>query len=75
MCLSDIQNKSLVDMKSGKNIGNIVDIRIDSEKGTISSIIVEEKNHFSFLSRDDELEIKWSDIAKIGEDVILVDIK
>ena len=42
MRLSDLQNKDVVDLKTGVKIGNIIDIKIDLD-GTISSLILEKK--------------------------------
>ena len=76
MRLSDLQSKNLVNMSDGKNIGNIIDVNIDSRTGVISSLIIESKNNmFSFLNKDSELEVNWQEIKRIGEDVILVEIK
>lgn len=73
MLLSELQNKTLINMIDGKNIGNIVDIKIDEETGNIISLIIEiNKKGFSFSNKDVSLEIKWSNIKKIGEDVILI---
>ena len=70
MYLSEIQNKDIVNLKDGKKIGNIVDIEIDNN-GTIHSLIIQKNNFNIFKSSD--IEIKWNQIKKIGEDVILVD--
>lgn len=76
MRLSDLQNKNLVNINTGKNIGNIIDVNIDYEKGCIKTLIIESRgNGFSFFNKDMDSEIKWEDIEKIGEDVILVNIK
>ncbi|MDD3821666.1 MAG: YlmC/YmxH family sporulation protein [Bacilli bacterium] len=72
MRLSDLQHKDIISMYDGKKIGNIIDININ-EHGHIIGIIVEpNKKFFRILSTREEAEIKWSDIAKIGEDVILI---
>ncbi len=72
MRLSDLQTKSIVSVDDGKNIGNIIDVRIN-EKGMIESLVIEQtKNMLSFLNREGEIYIYWDDITKIGEDVILV---
>lgn len=72
MHLSDLQNKDIVSVTNGKKIGNIVDVIID-EKGNMQALIVQ-KNKFlgNFFSGGNELEVKWSQISKIGEDVILI---
>ena len=75
MRLSDLQNKDIVNVNNGKNIGNIIDVRIDEETGNIKSFIIEPNgNFFKFLRTSDKLdtEINWHSITKIGEDVILV---
>ena len=72
MRLSDLQSKDIIGMNDGKKIGSIIDVVVTSD-GLIECLIVECGRFFSRFSHS-ELEIKWSDIKKIGEDVILVSI-
>lgn len=75
MRLSDLQTKYIVNVKDGKNIGNIIDVKIDEETGAILSLVIEpNKNFFSFNREKIDTEINWKCIEKIGEDVILVNI-
>lgn len=76
MRLSDLQNKDIVNISDGRNIGNIIDVKIDEYSGNIVSFIIEpNKNFFKFLRSDKiDTEINWKSITKIGEDVILVKI-
>ena len=75
MRLSDLQNKNIVNIIDGKNIGNIIDVHINEASGNIESFVIEpNKNFLSFLNHGKDTEIKWNSIAKIGEDVILVKI-
>lgn len=75
MRLSDLQNKDIVNIYDGKKIGNIIDVSIN-ENGTLQGLIVEKGKIFSsFLSNHGEVEVTWDHIKKIGEDVILVDMK
>lgn len=69
MRLSDLQNKDVVDVATGKRIGNVIDAEI--EELFIRLIIYDKKGFFS-LKASDEVGIKWSQIKKIGTDVILV---
>ena len=69
--LSDLQTKNIVSVTSGKNIGNIIDANI-SDKGEIISLIIESNKKIFSLNKTMDTEIKWQDIVKIGEDVILV---
>lgn len=74
MRLSELQNKTVINLNDGKNIGNIIDLCID-ENGNAIGLIVE-KNRFliSYFSNKKEISVKWSQIKKIGEDVIFVSI-
>ncbi len=73
MRLSDIQNKDVINLVTGVKIGNIIDVKINSEDGKIESIILEKKKFPSFFQNDGEIEIYFNQIKKIGEDVILVE--
>ncbi len=72
MRLSDLQNKDIVNIIDGKNIGNIIDAKIDERNGAIISLLVESKGKLISFSRGEDMEIKWQNIERIGEDVILV---
>ena len=73
MRLSEIQNKDVINLNSGMRVGNIIDIKINSETGKIESLILEKKKFSSIFNSNDEIEIYWTQINKIGEDVILVE--
>ena len=74
MRLSELQNKDIVDMETGKVIGDIIDVLFDVN-GNLESLIVEKKKFLvSMFSSKDEFEVKWNQVEKIGEDVILVKI-
>ena len=72
MRLSDLQNKTVINLIDGKNIGNIIDVNVN-DSGMTTGIVVE-KHRFliSYFSNKKELVINWNQIEKIGEDVILV---
>lgn len=70
MRLSDLQHKDIVSILDGKKIGNIIDVAID-ETGKMESLIISKTKIFN-LFNNNELEIKWNQISKIGEDVILI---
>lgn len=72
MRLSDLQNKDVINITDGKKIGNIIDITLEPN-GSMTTLIVEKSKFLvSIFSSSGEIEIKWSQIKKIGEDVILV---
>lgn len=71
MRLSDLQTKSIVSINDGKNIGSIIDANINND-GTIESLVIEANKTFFSIGHENDTEINWKDITKIGEDVILV---
>ena len=74
MRLSDLQNKDIVNISDGRNIGSIIDVKIDPNTGNILSFIIEPSRTFFRFFKTDKIdsEINWKSIEKIGEDVILV---
>ena len=74
MRLSDLQSKNIVNVFDGKNVGNIIDANINSD-GSIESLVIETNKKFLSFSREDDMLVPWNDITKIGEDVILVNLK
>ena len=74
MRLSDLQNKDVVNVMDGKKVGSIIDVNINME-GKLESFILEKSKFFvSMFSSANEIEVRWGQIEKIGEDVILVKI-
>ncbi|SHE89170.1 YlmC/YmxH family sporulation protein [Clostridium fallax] len=72
--LNNIKNMEIIDLKLGAKIGFIRDLKINCDESKIESILIPiQKN--SFFGKMEFIEIPWSDIIKIGVDVILVDTK
>ena len=72
MRLSDLQRKEIVNIVDGKRVGIIIDIVVD-EKGYINTLVLEDRRGRKF-SRE-EFNIMWSQIVKIGDDIILIDTR
>ena len=68
MRLSELQTKEIINMSTGKRLGLIIDVIVDNN-GLIKSLILEEKKGKKF-SRE-EYELDWSQMSKIGDDIIL----
>ncbi|MBQ6284988.1 MAG: YlmC/YmxH family sporulation protein [Bacilli bacterium] len=75
MKLSELQRKDIIDIKSGKKVGRIIDVEFDQSNGYMIKFIIE-RAHFvkSLFSQSEELSIKFTQIKKMGEDVVLIDI-
>lgn len=71
--LSDLQNKDVVDILTGEKVGNVIDVEISNDTGNILKMIVNDKKGLiGMLRGGDEVSITWSQIKKIGADVILI---
>ena len=72
MRLSELQQKEIINISNGKRIGIIVDVIIDTS-GNIKKLVLEEKRGRKFSK--EEYEILWSQIVKVGDDIILIDTR
>lgn len=74
--VSEFQIKDVVNVGDGKKLGNIDDIEINLDTGTIEAIIIGGAGRvLGFFGKDEEVVIPWKNILKIGEDVVLVRYK
>lgn len=71
MYLSELQNKDIISVKTGVNLGRIVDVEVNSE-GKVISFVAEERKIFRKVWKNSEITFGFADITKIGADVILV---
>lgn len=71
MRLSDLQEKKIININTGKNIGTIIDIDIN-DNGSINYLIIEEGRSLFNINKESDIKVSWEDITKVGEDVILV---
>lgn len=76
MNLSDLQEKEVIDISSGKRIGSIIDIIINMT-GNISKLVLEDRKtpRKLFSNNKEDIYLDWKQIIKIGDDIILVDSK
>ena len=75
MKLSELQRKDIINIKDGKKVGRIIDVGFDQSNGYLIKFVIE-RTHFvrNLLSTNENLSIKFTQIKKLGEDVILIDI-
>lgn len=76
MNLSDMQLKEIIDVASGKRLGSIVDVVVDS-RGVITKMVLDSRRNRVklFANGKEDIFIEWKNIVKIGDDIILVDMK
>ena len=77
MCrYNDLRNKEVINISSGKRLGFVCDVEFDLICGKILAIVLPPRKIklFSFAKTDDII-IKWDQIKKIGNDIIIVDFE
>lgn len=74
--INELKAKEIINIHDGARLGSLADIELDLETGRLVSIIVPGPYKLmGFLGKEDDLVIKWEDIKKIGDDVIIIDSK
>lgn len=74
MKISDLQDKTIINIKDGKNVGKITDLEIDNNGNIINFYAMNKRSIFNLFSSNTEFIFTINNIKKIGEDVILVEI-
>ncbi len=71
---SELKQKEVININDGKRLGIASDVEINMDTGSIESIIIPASGKLlSLFSKESDIVINWSNIKKIGVDVILVD--
>ncbi|MBO5274931.1 MAG: YlmC/YmxH family sporulation protein [Clostridia bacterium] len=73
--LNDLRDKEVVNVCDGRRLGYVCDLEIDLDCGKICAIIVPGDNRFFGLGRGSDCRIPWENIERIGDDIIIVNIK
>lgn len=69
----DIGDKEVINLTDGQRLGFITDADIDVNTGQVVCFIIEGRRKlFGILGKEPDISIKWEEIEKIGEDIILV---
>ena len=74
MKISELQNKTIININNGKNIGKITDLELNEEGKILNFYVLPKRIFFNLFLTNKEITFKLNDIKKIGEDVILVEI-
>ncbi|MHB1626863.1 MAG: YlmC/YmxH family sporulation protein [Bacilli bacterium] len=76
MRASELQAKDVINIVDGRKLGAIGDLDIDLESGLLRAMIIPgESRFFGLLASGEEVVIPWTQIVKIGSDVVLVDMR
>lgn len=72
--LNALRNMEVIDILTGTKMGFIKDFKIDCNENKIVSLILPGEMK-TWFAKEEETEISWKDIIKIGRDVILISSK
>ena len=77
LTFKELKKRDVINVADGRNLGNITDLALVFPSGVFTGITVPGKrvNWFLRLFQKSEMFIERSKIQKIGNDVILVDLK
>lgn len=67
-----IRSMEVIDISTGSKLGCARDFKVDVENKRITSIFLPGMNK-GWFSKEDDIEIPWEKVVKIGVDVLLVD--
>ena len=71
----ELRCKEVVNSVDGKRLGHIVDIVFELESGRVCGLVVPgNKNFWNAFKGGSEIFIPYSQIVKIGDDTILVEL-
>lgn len=71
----ELRCKEVVNVVDGRRLGHIVDIVFNLQNGCLAGVVVPgEKNFWNVFKNSMELFIPLSQIVKVGEDAVLVEL-
>lgn len=71
--VNDLKSKEIINLSDGQKLGFVSDVELDLTTGRITAIVVQGQYKFmGFLGRENDLVIKWENIKKIGDDIIVI---
>lgn len=74
MTLRELNEKDVIQAKSGENLGRIDDIEFDTDTAQIKAVILHGRSRaLGLLGHEEDLEIPWTGVKSIGTDVIMVE--
>lgn len=71
--ISELQTKDVVNIVDGRKLGSVSDLEINLKNGRIDALVCPGPGKFfGLFSGGKDIVIPWTQIVKIGSDVILV---
>ena len=70
----ELRGKEIVNVADGKRLGRIIDLALTCNGRVLGFMAPGDKSAIKSLGGKDSVFIPWQNIAKIGDDVILVNL-
>ena len=71
--VNDLKAKEIINLSDGQKLGFVSDVELDLNTGKVTAILVQGQYKFlGLLGKENDLIIKWENIKKIGDDIIII---
>ena len=67
-----IRSMEVIDVSTGSKLGYVRDYKVDLSNNKVVSLFLPSSSK-GWFSKEDDIEIPWEKVVKIGVDVLLVD--
>jgi len=74
LSFQELRCKDVVNIVDGKKLGKIIDVVFDI-RGRVEGLVTPGFRRAFFFKACDDIFVPWCDIKKIGDDVILVELR
>lgn len=72
--INELKTKEVINVSDGARLGLVSDVEIDLESGRLTALVVPGAYRLmGFLGKEEDIIIKWENIKKIGDDIIIID--
>jgi YlmC/YmxH family sporulation protein len=77
MRLSELSGKEIVDINRAERLGVLgqTDLEINEKSGQIEAMLIPTLKWFGMKRHGGELRVQWSQIRKIGNDMMIIDME
>lgn len=73
--LSELQEKPVIDLRDGRDLGRVCDMELERETGRILRLYLPGRcRWFGLFGREEDLAVEWDRIRLVGVDTILVEL-
>ncbi|MBB6443892.1 YlmC/YmxH family sporulation protein [Bacillus benzoevorans] len=77
MRLSELSGKEIVDINKAERLGVLgqTDLEINVNNGQIEAMLIPTLRWFGIKKQGGDIRVEWEQIKKIGQDMIIIDVK